>query len=62
MHWECLEEADREAELLEQMPLLGHQESGKERLASWLRVPRRARVAIRRLHRNLRRLPREALV
>ena len=46
----------------EQMPLLGHPESEKERLASWLRLPRRARVAIRRLYRNLRHLPREALV
>ena len=44
------------------MPLLGHPESEKERLASWLRPPRRARVAIRRVHRNLRHLPREALV
>ena len=59
---DVLEEADREADLLEQMPLLGHPESETERLASWLRVPRRARVAIRRLHQNLRHLPREALV
>ena len=47
---DALEEADREADLLEQMPLTGHPESEKERLASWLRLPRRARVAIRRLH------------
>ena len=59
---DALEEADREADLLEQMPLLGHPESERERLASWLRLPRRARVAIRRLHRNLRHLPKEALV
>ena len=44
------------------MTPLGHPESEKERLASWLRLPRRARVAIRRLHRNLRHLPEEALV
>ena len=44
------------------MPLPGHRESEKERLASWLRLPRRGRVAIRRLHRNLRHLPKEALV
>ena len=50
---DVLDEADREADLLEQIPLLGHPESEKERLASWLRLPRRARVAIRRLHRNL---------
>ena len=57
---DALEEADREADLLEQMPL--HPESEKERLASWLRLSRRARVAIRRLHRNLRHLPTERLV
>ena len=55
-------EADREADLLEQMHLPGHPESEKEHLASWFRLPRRARVAIRRLHRNLRHLPKEALV
>ena len=59
---DVLEEADREAYLLEQIPLLGHPESEKECLASWHRLPRRARVAIRRLHRNLRHLHREALV
>ena len=53
---DVLEEADREADLLEQIPRLGHPESDKERLASWLRV------AIRRFHRNLRHLAREALV
>ena len=35
-----LEEADREADLLEQMPLPGYPESEKERQASWLRLPR----------------------
>ena len=59
---DVLDEADREADLLEQVPLPCHPESEKERPASWLRLPRRARVAIRRLHRNLRHLPREALV
>ena len=36
-------EAGREADLLEQILLPGHPESEKERLASWLRLPRRAR-------------------
>ena len=51
-----LEEADRDADLLEHIPLLGHSTSEKERLASWFRLLRRARVAIRRSHRNLRHL------
>ena len=59
---DALEEADREADLLEQIPLPGHLASEKERPASWLRLPRRARVATRRLHRNLRHVPKEALV
>ena len=59
---DALEEANREAEQLEHIPLEGYPESEKERLASWLRLLRRARVAIRRLHRNVRHLPREALV
>ena len=59
---DALDEADREAELLEQRPLLGHTKSQKECLASWLRLLRRARAAIRRLLRNSRHLPREALV
>ena len=54
--------ADREADLLEQVPLPGHPESEKERLASWLRLPCRACVAIKQLHQNLRHLPKEALV
>ena len=59
---EVLDEADLEADLLDWIPVPGHPESEKERLASWLRLPRRARSAIRRLHRNLRHLPREAPV
>ena len=57
-----LEEADQEADLLHHIPLLGHSESENERLASWLHLLRRAHVAIRRQHRNLHHLPREALV
>ena len=55
-------DALEEGDLLEQIPLPGHPESEKERLTSWLRLPRRARVAIRRLHRNLRHLPKESVV
>ena len=53
---DSLEEADRDADLPEQIPLLGHPESEKEGPVSWLRLLRRARVAIERLHRNLRHL------
>ena len=59
---DAVEEADGEADLLEQMPLPGHPETEKERRASWLRLPRRPLFAIRRLHRNLRHLLEEALV
>ena len=59
---DALHEDDREAGLLEQMPPPGHLEPENERAASWFRLPRRARVAIRRLHRNLRHLPKEELV
>ena len=48
-----MEEADPDADLLEQMLLPSYPESEKERLASWLRLPRGTRVAIRRLHRNI---------
>ena len=54
--------ADEEAELLEQKPLLGHPATEKERSTSWLRLPRSARVASRRRRRNLRHLPKEALI
>ena len=59
---DAMEEANREAYLLEQIPIPGRPESEKELLASWPRLPRRARVPSRRLHRNLRHLPKEALV
>ena len=54
---DALEEADREAYLLEHFPLPGHPEAQKESLASWLCLPRRARVTVKRQHRNLRHLP-----
>ena len=53
---DVLEEVNRDADLLEQMSLLGHPGSEKERLASLLRLPRLARVVIRRFHRNFRHL------
>ena len=50
---DTLEEANREADLLKQIPSPGHPESEKERLASRLRLSCRTHVAIRRQHRNL---------
>ena len=47
---DVLDEADREAGLLEQISLLGHPQSEEERLASWLRLPRRVRVAYPEKH------------
>ena len=54
------EEIDREAELLEELPLPGNPKQERERKAKWLALPRRARIAIRRLHRNMRHLPKAA--
>ena len=54
--------ADEEADLMDKMPLPGFPEKEKERRKLWLGIPRRARVAIRRLHRNFRHLPNNALV
>ena len=42
--------------------LPGFPENEKQRRKLWLNIPRRARIAIRRLHRNFRRLPKNALV
>ena len=55
-------EVDREQELLEAMPLPGNPVREHERKTKWLALPRRARIAIRRLHRNFKHLPRNALV
>ena len=51
-----------EAELLDAMPLPGMPQSEAERRAAWLKLPIRARRVIRRLHRNLRHLPKASLV
>ena len=48
--------------MLEALPLPGQPKTEKERKKLWLQLPRRARIAIRRLHRNFRHLPKNALV
>ena len=55
-------EIDRKAELLEEMPIPGNPKQEQERKAKWLALPRRARIAIRRLHRNMRHLPKAAII
>jgi hypothetical protein len=44
------------------MPLPGNPKSEQQRKKLWLSLPRRARISIRRLHRNFRHLPKQALV
>ena len=51
---DALEEADREADLLEQMTPLGHPESEIERLASWLRLPHLPKEALVQMLRGAR--------
>ena len=53
---------DDEQDLLDKIPLPGNPVSEQKRKAIWLSLPRRARIAIRRLHRNFRHLPKNALV
>jgi hypothetical protein len=53
---------DDEQDLLERIPLPGNPKSERERKKLWLLLPRRARITIRRLHRNFKHLPKNALV
>ena len=53
---------DEEQDLLEKIPLPGNPQSEQQRKKVWLNLPRRARIAIRRLHRNFKHLPKTALV
>ena len=51
-----------EEEMLEALPLPGNPQTEKDRKAKWLLLPRRARIAIRRLHRNFKHLPKQAMI
>ena len=53
---------DLEKEMLEELPLPGNPKSERDRKRTWLQLPRRVRIAIRRLHRNFRHMPKPALV
>ena len=59
---DVLQEHDLEQEMLDQLPLPGNPRTEAERRRKWLALPRRARIAIRRMHRNLRHTPREGLI
>ena len=56
------DDINREHELLESIPLPGNPKQEQERKSKWLALPQRARIAIRRLHRNFKHLPKNALV
>ena len=56
------EAAQKEQEMLDEMPLPGFPIDEKERRAKWAQVPRKARAAIRRLHLMLGHRPKEVLV
>ena len=49
---DSVEDADAEQDMLDSLPLPAATKSEADRKKAWLGVPRRARVAIRRLHRN----------
>jgi len=56
------EQVDEEQDLIDKIPLPGNPQSEAQRKRAWLALPRRARITIRRLHRNFRHLPKNALV
>ena len=59
VHFEAI---DEEQDMLDKLPLPGDPTSERKRKETWLALPRRARIAIRRLHRNFRHLPKQALI
>ena len=59
---EATDAYDDEQDLLEKIPLPGNPQSEQQRKKLWLSLPRRARITIRRLHRNFKHLPKNALV
>ena len=48
--------------MLEAMPLPGNPQGEVERKAKWRLLPRSARMALRRLHRNSKHLPKNAMI
>ena len=62
MRGDEIDARDEEADLIEKIPLPGNPETEAKRKKIWLSLPRRARISIRRLHRNFKHLPKTALV
>ena len=60
--WDATRAADAEVEHLVLIPLAGHPEIVRERVASWVCLLHRASLAIGRHHRNLRLQAREVLI
>ena len=56
------DDVDREAEMMESIPLPGNPQTERQWKTKLLALPRRAQIAIRRLHRNFRHMPNNALV
>ena len=56
------EEVFEEDDMLDAIPLPGNPKNEKERKEKWMQLPRRARIAIRRLHLNFKHLPKQAMV
>ena len=52
----------QEREMMEEMPLPGRSQDERERKAEWLKLPRPARAAIRRLHNQFGHKPKEPLI
>jgi hypothetical protein len=57
-----VDDVDAEQDMLDQIPLPGNPITEQQRKKAWLALPRRARITIRRLHRNFKHLPKNALV
>ena len=53
---------DDEQDLLDKIPLPGNPVSEQQMKQKWLSLPRRGRIAVRRLHRKFRQLPKNAFV
>ena len=56
-----IEDAGAEQDMLDNLPLPAATKDEAARKKAWMALPRRARVAIRRLHRNFKHMPKTTL-